>query len=57
MLAKLWDLIVGQFCFHDWKTEESIRIYQNGYKLPVHFVKHLRCTKCGNWKRKKLRNA
>lgn len=39
-------------CDHKWVVEETVKVwnqYVKGY--PVAIQKHLRCEKCGNWKK------
>lgn len=56
MLAWLWNLLIGQFCNHDWITEDTWTIKDPEDDFTIGVVKHLHCSKCGNWKKAKLMN-
>lgn len=52
MLAKLWDLIIGNFCGHKWKIIYRERLTRNGKpEEPAYGIRYtLSCEKCGNIK-------
>lgn len=53
MIGWLWRMIVGNLCNHKWETMAKRRDLMDGEF--VGYSLHLRCTKCGDWKRRELR--
>jgi len=55
MIMWLWDMIVGRRgCEHVWSTEDSYELSRTSDGAAVGIIKHLKCTKCGDWKRVQL---
>ncbi len=56
MLGWLWRVLVGRFrvCDHVWETVETTKVIATPKAIPHAYDKHLRCTKCGNWKSVRL---
>lgn len=55
MILSIWQFLVG--CKHIWETMDQVPVSQSddmGYSVSFTRVK-LRCTKCGNWKKKDLK--
>ena len=53
MISWLYGVIVGSFCRHEWETVSTGRmINSNGDAIGDYY--NLRCTKCGDIKRKNL---
>ena len=54
MFAWLYNLIIGNFCSHNWEIFKEVELFSDeDAKLPSGHRYHLRCTKCGNIKFKK----
>ena len=52
MIAWLWDMLIGQFCKHQWETIMSGSIVNDDDQRIAQYY-NLRCTKCGNIKYKR----
>lgn len=48
MLGWLFNILVGQFCFHKWEVIQHGEITIDGNPTGTYY--NLRCTKCGNIK-------
>jgi hypothetical protein len=47
MLAWFWNLIVGNFCNHQWEHVETRPVIENGTQYPIYRKEICRCSKCG----------
>lgn len=53
MIAWLWNLIVGDFCQHEWDTLKVQPVYWDGPDTYMGDVFTLRCKKCGKIRTKR----
>lgn len=55
MISWLWNLIVGQFCRHQWEIAREVSLYDGpDASMPCGTKYHLCCIKCGEMKRRRL---
>lgn len=55
MLTWLFNLLVGQMCWHKWKIISEIGITSEGVDRGTLYV--LQCEKCGNLKQREVKPA
>lgn len=53
MLAWLYNLVIGHFCKHKWKTIQHYPSRSGGYDIG--YTYHLQCQNCGDVKIKETR--
>jgi hypothetical protein len=52
MLARIWNLIVGRFCRHNWRIVEIRSVHAAGGSKSKRVI--LQCEHCGDVKRRDL---
>lgn len=55
MITFMWNLLVGQLCFHKWEISSIKDVYlKEESGLPAYQIYVMACDKCGNIKTQKI---
>lgn len=54
VITWLWDVLIGQLCWHRWAVIHKVNLYDGERSSLPHGSKYvLQCSKCGNIKSKR----